>query len=450
MASIEDRWWDETRDPATGVRVRSAGGAQHRTKTARFGIGLRYRVRYVDPDGAHRSKSFPDGQLGMARRFKTKMENDLYAGTYRSPEAGKILIADWCATYLQGRSQDESSQIILDSLIRNQILPFLGLKMLKNIDLDTLRLWKVWLDRPARISVNYQAAAWDLVSSMLDAAVEANIIEINPCKNKSISPPQRIINRITPWPEGRVHAIWHALSPKHDIAVPLGAAIGLRPGEILAFSPDNIDREKLVYNCDRQVVYRRGTLAFKLPKDHKTRTIPITGKIIEMVDEYMAIYPPTIITLPWAEQERTRFQTVTLLLTDMRGQVWRASVWLDTAWRPAFACAGIAYRRQLDGMHALRHFYASFMLSRGVTLKDLAAFLGHASEAFTLKTYVHLTPTSYERARTAIDAMLPPTQRAPGRSSNARLGIRAPSPLPRRGRPVTRDLGRLQRSLPVT
>lgn len=450
MASIQDRWWNEARDPATGARVRDAGGAPRRTKTERFGIGLRYRVRYVDPDGAQRSRSFPDGQLGQARKFKTKMENDLYAGTYRSPEAGNINVTDWCSTYLRGRSQDVSTQIILDSLIRNQVLPFLGRKMLKNIDLDTLRRWKVWLDQHARISVNYQAAAWDLVSSALDAAVEANLIETNPCKSKSLSPPQRIFKRVIPWPEGRVHAIWRALPPKCGIAVPLGAAIGLRPGEIFAFSPENIDREKLVYNCDRQVVYRNGTLAFKLPKGHKTRTIPITEAIIDMVDDYMAIHPPSVLTLPWAEQERVRFQTGTLLLTDLRGQAWRGSTWLDTAWKPAFVCAGVAYRRRLDGMHALRHFYASYMLARGVTLKDLAAFLGHASEAFTLKTYVHLTPSSYDRARTAIDAMLPLTQPTRTKSGNARLGIRAADQARRRVRPQAHVLGSLPLSLPVT
>ena len=37
---------------------------------------------------------------------------------------------------------------------------------------------------------------------------------------------------------------------------------------------------------------------------------------------------------------------------------------------------------------------------------------GHADEAFTLRTYVHLMPNSFERARTAVDAMFKPRRQA--------------------------------------
>jgi site-specific recombinase XerD len=63
-------------------------------------------------------------------------------------------------------------------------------------------------------------------------------------------------------------------------------------------------------------------------------------------------------------------------------------------------------------MHALRHLFASSMLHQGVSIKELAAFLGHADEAFTLRTYVHLMPNSYERARLAVDAMFKPRRQA--------------------------------------
>jgi site-specific recombinase XerD len=34
-------------------------------------------------------------------------------------------------------------------------------------------------------------------------------------------------------------------------------------------------------------------------------------------------------------------------------------------------------------MHALRHLVASSILQQGVSIKELATFLGHADEAFT-------------------------------------------------------------------
>ena len=51
------------------------------------------------------------------------------------------------------------------------------------------------------------------------------------------------------------------------------------------------------------------------------------------------------------------------------------------------------------------HFYASVLLSQGVSIKELAAYLGHNDPGFTLRTYTHLVPSSYERARMAIDGV---------------------------------------------
>ena len=63
-------------------------------------------------------------------------------------------------------------------------------------------------------------------------------------------------------------------------------------------------------------------------------------------------------------------------------------------------------------MHALRHAYASALIDGGCSIKDLAAYLGHSDEAFTLKTYVHLMPKSDHRARAAINRALVPVEQA--------------------------------------
>ncbi len=59
-------------------------------------------------------------------------------------------------------------------------------------------------------------------------------------------------------------------------------------------------------------------------------------------------------------------------------------------------------------MHALRHFYASTLLVRGVTIKELADYLGHSDPGFTLRTYTHLLPSSHEQARRAVDSLFKP------------------------------------------
>jgi integrase len=74
-------------------------------------------------------------------------------------------------------------------------------------------------------------------------------------------------------------------------------------------------------------------------------------------------------------------------------------------WKPALHVAGIAPTRE-NGMHALRHFYASVLLDGGESIPTLAEYLGHADPGFTLRVYTHLIPSSEDRARAAIDRVL--------------------------------------------
>jgi integrase len=74
-------------------------------------------------------------------------------------------------------------------------------------------------------------------------------------------------------------------------------------------------------------------------------------------------------------------------------------------WKPALAAAGVAPTRE-NGMHALRHFYASALLEAGTSIRAVADYLGHQDPGFTLRTYTHLMPSSEDRVRQAIDAVL--------------------------------------------
>lgn len=56
-----------------------------------------------------------------------------------------------------------------------------------------------------------------------------------------------------------------------------------------------------------------------------------------------------------------------------------------------------------EGIHQVRRYYASVMLTGGVSVKELAEYLGHRDPAFTLRAYAHMLPSSHERARAVID-----------------------------------------------
>jgi hypothetical protein len=78
--------------------------------------------------------------------------------------------------------------------------------------------------------------------------------------------------------------------------------------------------------------------------------------------------------LPWGEPGGKQV-TVRLLLTGDGGRLHRSDCFNKVVWQGAFRAAGVEYRNRADGMHALRHFYASTLLAQGASIKDLAEYL---------------------------------------------------------------------------
>ncbi|MCK2244087.1 MULTISPECIES: site-specific integrase [unclassified Crossiella] len=414
MAHIQDRWYRDKTDPVTGEIMVNSKGKPVQEPTPEHGKGLRYRVKYQDPDKRERSKSFPDKQLGRAKEFMTKVENDKYARTYTDPNAGNVEFKAYAVKVLAARSQDESTVDNLTNRMNSQAYPFLGRKLLSSFATpELIRSWLAWMNsRDKPVSAAYQRQVFDLVSTILDAAVVDEKIRKNPCKDASVRPPKPIPRTVTPWRETRLRKVELALPARFKPCISLGAGVGLRQGEMFAFSLDNVDRKEMVYHCTRQMVTVNGMRKFKLPKGHKTRVVPLGHGVLDGLDAYAELFPPVEITLPWAERDGRETETIRVLMVNDAGDLYTRQAFNNVVWRPTFAKAGLSYVDREDGMHALRHLFASALLALGVTVKELAAYLGHASEAFTLKTYTHLMPSSYSRARQAVNEMFTPRRSA--------------------------------------
>jgi integrase len=262
------------------------------------------------------------------------------------------------------------------------------------------------------ISESHKSQVFSLLSALLSSAVDEKKIRANPCKTRGVKKPVPDKRKVTPWSEARLRTIQLALPPRQSIVIPLGSGLGLRQGEILGLSPDDIDREQMIVHVDRQLAYPGNRPLFKLPKGRKTRIVPISPGLLEAIDDYMEAHPPVTITLPWGKTTGDP-ASVRLLIVTAAGKVDTGTEFNHRYWRPAFTTAGLTYVGGEDGMHALRHFYASTLLTRGVTIKELADYLGHTDPGFTLRTYTHLLPSSHEQARRAVDSIFKPHRPEP-------------------------------------
>jgi hypothetical protein len=141
---------------------------------------------------------------------------------------------------------------------------------------------------------------------------------------------------------------------------------------------------------------------YALPKRAKTRDVPLSRGLLRRLDEHMKRYPPVSVTLPWRDPAGDPVSVELLLTTRGPGPLHRRHFNLRV-WHVARKAAGILTPTRDDGMHALRHHYASVLLDAGESIKALSEYLGHTDPGFTLRTYTHLMPSSAERTRKAID-----------------------------------------------
>jgi len=91
---IQDRWFKAETD--------SNGKT---TKTNRHGTGMRYRARYVGPDGTEKSKSFPDRQKRLAEQWLAHIEADMSRGQYVDPKASRTTFQQYAERWVHDSNQ---------------------------------------------------------------------------------------------------------------------------------------------------------------------------------------------------------------------------------------------------------------------------------------------------------------------------------------------------------
>ncbi|GAA3779672.1 hypothetical protein GCM10022206_18260 [Streptomyces chiangmaiensis] len=198
--------------------------------------------------------------------------------------------------------------------------------------------------------------------------------------------------------------------------VDVSASCGLRRGEILGVAVDAIDFESDTLHVVQQLKLSRSKPVFAPPKGGKLRDVPLPGPVAEALQAHMKEFPPVEITLPWKVADGP-LATKRLIFAGPRGgHLWRTSL-NEEAWKRALAGAGVIpfptrgepyAESRKNGMHALRHFYASVPLDAGDNIKALAEYLGHSDPGLTLRVYAHLMPSSQERTRKAVAAVFDP------------------------------------------
>ncbi|WP_030262043.1 tyrosine-type recombinase/integrase [Streptomyces violens] len=400
---IQDRWYKTEKD---------ANGKERRVRSSRYGTGMRYRARYIGPDGTEKSKSFPDRQKRLAEDWLTHTAADMSRGQYIDPRAARITFQQFAAKWVASHSGQITSREAAERRLRLHAYPYIGTRPVASFQPGHIRTWlgELTVSVP---SESHRRIIYGTVSAAFTAAVDDGLLARNPCKARSVKAPSPTPGRVTPWTAERVFAVRAALPKRFQATVDIGAGCGLRQGEIFALSVDEVDYEGGWLAIRHQLKRIRGKFVFAPPKRGKVRDVPLPETVAAVLRAHVEAFPPVDVTLPWTTPDGGPV-TKALLFVGPKGAHVRVSHFDDHVWKPALAAAGVIPRAEKgqryqsareDGMHALRHFYASVLLDAGENIRALSSYLGHSDPGFTLRTYTHLMPSSEGRTRKAVDGL---------------------------------------------
>lgn len=357
----------------------------------------RYDVRYRDPSGRQRRKTFR--RKALATRYATLIEADKLHGMYVDPDAGRITFQAYAEAWLSMERLETTTRETIERRLRLHVYPVLGSTYLRHVTPAALRNW---LHGLRLASASSQRSVFSNVSTILTAAVEDGRIRTNPARARSVRAPALERRTVVPWKTTTVVAVREALPSKYKLVLDIGVGLGLRQGEIFGLSPDDIDHDKGFVHIQRQVkLLSDGTLIFGLPKNGKTRIVPLSATLGALLVDYQEQHPAAVVNLPWSKAGG-RPTSVSLVLTHPRYGALQRSSFNVTVWKKALISAGVEPKRE-NGCHALRHHFASVLIDAGESIRAVASYLGHSDPSFTLRTYAHLLAHSDERARNAID-----------------------------------------------
>lgn len=337
-----------------------------------------YDVRFRDPDGRQRKKTF--SKKGDADRFAATVEADKLRGQYVD-HSDRTTVAEYARAWASARPHRPSSARRVSSLIETHIAGTrLGDRRLSAVRPSEVQAWAS--DRAQVLAPTTLRNLVSLLRSIYASAVLDRLAASSPVVRVQLPRAER--ERVVPLTVQQVQALANAMPARTRAMVITQAGLGLRIGELLALRVEDVDFLRRTVRVEWQIASKtQQRVAPKTPRSR--RTIPLPQVVADALAAHIAEFPPAA--------DGTIFTSTTGVI---HWQQVYASRTLAAAVKQAGLPAGTT-------THDLRHHYASVLLAAGESVVAVAERLGHENASLVLSTYGHLMPDSEDRTRRAVD-----------------------------------------------
>ena len=350
----------------------------------------RWEARYtlgIDPGtGKQIQKSVYGKTQREVRQKLTAITAEIDSGMYQEP--CKMTVNEWLDIWLKDYQigVKDSTAYLYERQAKLYLRPALG-----NISLETLKAHTVQRlynslsqehDGQPALSAKTIKNIHGVLHKALQQAVLLNYIRYNPTTACVL--PKIVKKEIHPLTDQQTAQLLNLLKgSKYEIPLTVDLFTGLREGEVLGLGWEHIDFQAGTLTVKRQLRREQkkgGEYYFSPPKNNKSRCLTLAPSVIQL------------FRLQKLEQNSMRMEA---------GDAWEEHGLIFTnqaggylSYRTVYDCFKRIVRNigaPATRFHDLRHTFAVASIKSGDDIKTVQENLGHATAAFTLDVYGHVT-----------------------------------------------------------
>lgn len=354
----------------------------------------RFTVGFNPTTGKQVQKSIYGKTQKEVRERLTEVTMEVDTGTYVEPS--KMTLEQWMGIWLDEYMFDKKRSTVkhYKAQVKTNILPALGRYPLSQLDPHLIQTFYNSLlrgkGRTKPLSPKSIRNIHGILSKCLSTAVKLEYIRRNPAE--SVTLPRVDRKEIKPLTDGQVSKmVAQAGNDGFGTLFKVVVFTGLRLGEALGLTWDCVDFQKNRLTINKQLQKRPladGGFTFAPLKNDKVRVIAPAPFVLTLLKQWKQKQAEDKLLSGslwqgWkTEKER---QAAIVFANELGGHLHPQTVY--NHFKKLAASVGAPQAR----VHDLRHTYAVLSLQNGDDVKTVQGNLGHATAAFTLDVYGHVS-----------------------------------------------------------
>ena len=376
----------------TAGRGANGNGSIRKITTTRNGKQYTYwQARYTEGYDLGTGKQIQRSITGKTQKeVAQKLKQATYEldqGTYKEP--CRMSVKEWLDIWKAEYTGDvkESTAYIYKKNVDMYVVPYIGSVKLQALTAPVIqalynRLLKSQKEDCKALSAKSVRNVHGVLHKALQQAVLVGYLRVNPAD--ACKPPKAVKKEIAPLDEGQVSEFLKAIQGHpHEYLYKITLFTGMREGEVLGLTWDCLDFKHgtlLIKQQLRREQQKGGKYYFSPPKNNKSRVLSLAPSVIQL------------FRLQKLKQNGMRLEA---------GNLWEENNLIFSnqtggflSYRTVYDC----FKRIMDKIgspatrfHDLRHTYAVMAIKSGDDIKTVQENLGHATAAFTLDVYGHVT-----------------------------------------------------------